>query len=192
METHCVPRRHSFLTSSAVPHDPHDPPSERGDGFSRSELQIGVKCHTQSFSRTFSVATRRKTSEKAPLVPNSYWPFAIFLELSSAMAMRRVGGLILLSKALSSCASGAGRPNWTRVYTTSLGVRGGASSNGVDGSGNATPPTSKDPFGHLPGIEVRANLLDAYKSDPFENRWSRCCLSQGCTAATQSSAAVVQ
>lgn len=70
------------------------------------------------------------------------------------MAMRRVGAaLILLSKARSSSASAAGRPNWARVYSTSLGVRGGATTEGMDGPGKAAPRPSKDPFAHLPGIE---------------------------------------
>lgn len=63
----------------------------------------------------------------------------------------------------SSAASGS-RPNWARVYSTTLGVRGGASTT-VETTDSATTSSSaaaaaaadgpsRDPFQHLPGIEV--------------------------------------
>ena len=103
------------------------------------------------------------------------------------MAMRRVGAaLILLSKARSSSASAAGRPNWARVYSTSLGVRGGATSDGIDGPGNAAPRQSKDPFAHLPAIEVRAHIYTPHTFGDMQtcNAVLRSTLTYFCSACT--------
>eukprot|EP00903_Cladosiphon_okamuranus_P020178 g18522.t1 len=70
---------------------------------------------------------------------------------------------IFLSKATTSTAASSSRPNWARVYSTALGVRGGAAStaetvgrDSAPGSAAVHPapaPTVNDPFRHLPGIE---------------------------------------
>lgn len=77
---------------------------------------------------------------------------------------------LLFSKA-STTASGS-RPNWARVYSTAVGVRGGAAataeavgglastasaaetSSASTSSAAAAAATESDPFQHLPGIEV--------------------------------------
>lgn len=82
--------------------------------------------------------------------------------MSNTVAARSVGAaLMLLSKATSGSAaaagSTAGRHNWARVFSSTgpLRVRGGASTTEEVGSGgSSSPPSLKDPFKHLPGIEV--------------------------------------
>lgn len=72
-----------------------------------------------------------------------------------AHTMRRVGtALILLAKAQPSSASAMGRPNWARLYSTSLRVRGGAEAVGGPDNNSATSSDTSHPFRHLPGIEV--------------------------------------
>lgn len=74
---------------------------------------------------------------------------------------------IFLSKASTAGATAAGgRPNWARVYSTTLGVRGGGASvvdvvgsGAGEGSAVASPTAAaaaarSDPFQHLPGLEV--------------------------------------
>lgn len=71
------------------------------------------------------------------------------------IAMRRFGAaFFLLTKAPagSAASSGTSRSNWARVYSTSLGVRGGASTEDVEAP--SATATSTDPFAHLPKIEV--------------------------------------
>lgn len=69
---------------------------------------------------------------------------------------------IFLSKASTATSS---RPSWARVYSTTLGVRGGAAASTAETVGGeaelgsaAVHPASmaavKDPFRHLPGLEV--------------------------------------
>lgn len=76
-------------------------------------------------------------------------------------AMRRMGAaLILLAKTHSSAASGAGRPNWARAYSSSLRMRGGASTEAIGEPASASPSTKDDPFKHLPRIEVWARFTE--------------------------------
>ncbi|CAN0022908.1 unnamed protein product [Scytosiphon promiscuus] len=82
-------------------------------------------------------------------------------------AIRSGVGLMGIFLSPSSAASSGSRPNWARVYSTTLGVRGGASTaaeaiGGGTASGSATTSSTStatadgapsDPFQHLPGIE---------------------------------------
>ena len=76
---------------------------------------------------------------------------------------------IFLSKASTAASSRPNQPNWARVYSTTLGVRGGAASTAETVGSEAAPgsvaahpastPAVNDPFRHLPGVEV--GVLDS-------------------------------
>lgn len=76
---------------------------------------------------------------------------------------------IFLSKASTA---GSTRPNWARVYSAAVGVRGGAAaastaetavggeaSTGSAAAHPAAAAAANDPFGHLPALEVCVCLL---------------------------------
>ncbi len=94
---------------------------------------------------------------------------------------------IFLSKASTAgaTASAGARPNWARLYSTTLGVRGGGASVvdtivSGDGEGSAVaspaPPAAataarSNLFQHLPGLEVRRGEARraAYTSAPTDS-----------------------
>ena len=104
----------------------------------------------------------RKRYRTRPLFPANLISSPVLNNLNhmSKSVLSRFGAaLILLSKAPGSVASAsttrAGRLSFARANSASLRVRGGATSSATE---EDETPSTLDPFGHLPEIEVSTRV----------------------------------